>query len=333
MNHSYMRSFILVILYISPLVSFSQIDTLLWQDFENPLFLDFEVSDSINAPLNLWLNLDLDSAQDAINRPNAWFPAFAFSSIDSGNRVMQSSSWLSNPSIRTENWLISPLILPAQGETILIEWKSAPRQAPQYLDGYRVMYSSTGRDPEDFYTIKQLSEHVGPASDSSGMGPVPTYSWFEFSLGGDIHGIDGQHIQLPANMDSTAYIGELWRPDVISFPAYTHDTLYLAIVHDSQDDNLLAIDDILVLGTSAVTLKENKLDGIRIYPNPTTSFLILELELESMSEPIVLFDALGRSFHVPMTRSEKGIKLDLRKLTSGVYWIRFDQSYVSFVRE
>ena len=322
-----------LLLNVSVLLSFAlfgQNDTLMWQNFENPFFMDTEVADTAGAPLDMWLNLDLDSAQDANNRPRAWFSAFGFSSVDSGNRVLQSSSWLADTSIRTQNWLISPLILPANGEVVHIEWKSAPRQAPRYLDGYRVMYSYTGRNPEDFFTIKQLVEHEGPAADSSGLGPIPTYSWFEFSGGGDIHGIDGQNIELPPNGDSTAFIGELWKPDVISFPAYANDTLYLAFVHDSKDDNLLAIDDILITGASLISVDEHLSELPQLYPNPAKGEVFIEIEY--FENPVVLFDALGREHRVPYEWTPHGLRLDVRDLTSGTYWVKFSTGMVSFVK-
>ncbi|MBP9151938.1 MAG: choice-of-anchor J domain-containing protein, partial [Flavobacteriales bacterium] len=124
----------------------AQNDTLLWENFEAET-LDYIVIDYPTGEPNYyptWLNFDVDGIADGSgsDRPEEWFVAFGFADVDSSNTVLASNSWLQGVGDVVENWLISPR-LHIQDNLANLYWKSAPYQLPRYLDGYKVLVSTT----------------------------------------------------------------------------------------------------------------------------------------------------------------------------------------------
>ncbi len=206
------------------------IDTLLFEDFQTQVI-----------PAG-WGNLDLDGAADANGRPVNWYTMVDQQTTIPGdtNWVGSSSSWLS-PAGSAANWLILPSVAPC-ANTIL-RWKSAPFEGPTYMDGYQVRLSTTGTNIADFTTTLFTA--------AEGIGGTATPS------AGTVH---------------TSYNGnngvlQQWE---VSLGAYDNQTVYIAFFHNSNDDNLIMIDDIFMGTLAAYDLSIESASTEPYYSTPLT---------------------------------------------------------------
>lgn len=264
------------------------IDTLLYEDFQ---------SQTIPAT---WLNQDLDGNNDANGRPLDWFITFDVQTTIPGdtNYVGTSSSWFS-PAGTANNVLIMDAIQPCA--TTVMKWKSAPFEGPTYMDGYEVRVSTTGTNIADFTTtIFTHAESVGgTATPSAGM----------------IH---------------TSYNGNngILQDWEVSLGAYDNQTIYVAFFHDSNDDNLIMIDDIF-MGTytpfdvsiiSTVTEPYYSTPLVHVTPRTYTSSLTLEQD-QSVTTPTATYEISQGATSV-FTNSQSAptmAPLDTLVLTSASY--------------
>lgn len=183
-------------------------DTLLFEDFQ---------SQEIPAS---WINLDLDMNTDANDRPMDWYiSAEQFTTMPGDtNWVATSSSWF-NPFAQANNWLILEPLEICDANVSLI-WQSKPFEGLPFMDGYKVLVSTTDSMTTSFTdTIFVAAEDVG-----GGQGiPGP----------GNVH----------PNFEGDNGLLSEWR---ISLEAYEGQRIFIAFVHDSDDDNLIQLDDIFV---------------------------------------------------------------------------------------
>ncbi len=197
----------------------------------------------------------------------------------------------------------------------VLSWASAPRQTPLYVDGYSVLVSTTDNIESSFTdTLFQAGQHLtGSGND---------FSAYTFSPG-FVHGADGTYIEYDATSDSSRFVGEL-RPFTASLAQYSGQTIYIAFLHDSDDDNLIALDDILVTGT-AVGLNEVKNElGLSLFPNPASSKVELTYTLAANSSVIAdVYDVRGSkvmSYNNGMQPAgAQKLAVDVSQLSSGVY--------------
>ncbi|PLW92230.1 MAG: hypothetical protein C0592_11825 [Marinilabiliales bacterium] len=181
-------------------------DTLFFEDFQ-----------SQTIPVT-WQNLDLDGNTDANGRPANWYITMDDQTtvgIDT-NWVAASSSWFS-PFAIANNWLILPAFNIVSGD--LLVWQSAPFEGPTFCDGYKVMISTTDSLTTSFTdTLAVFAESVnGTATQTSGV----------------------QH----TNYNGSRGILQTWSYDL---SAYSGQRIHIAFVHDSNDDNMLLLDNILI---------------------------------------------------------------------------------------
>jgi Secretion system C-terminal sorting domain/Cleaved Adhesin Domain len=274
-----------------------------------------------------WYSYDGDTLIDGSgeSRPNAWFRTLAFTLVDSiaatgdTNHVMASNSMFITPG-KAKNWLITPAIYIESGQGWL-QWRSAPFSTPYKLDGFKVLASTTTNDTSSF-TIKlfETAEYTGPGNMGADFNLYnfnPTTSF--------IHGWDGDIIQ-PEEVqyygDSSQWRGVLTQNSYACLP-FSNQSIYLAFVHDSFDDNMISIDDIKIWGACVgVSDEKNDLD-LTILPNP----FIDQLSINSSSEinKIKIFDVSGRlQFSIdPKTNS---VSLDLSFLSSAPYFVEISSN-------
>ncbi|MCE2847445.1 MAG: T9SS type A sorting domain-containing protein [Sphingobacteriales bacterium] len=238
------------------------------------LYENFDVDNSLNwATINngndtIFVNLDADGLNDASGNgfPSNWFwSQGAFAGNDSTGCII-SNSWVT-PVDTTFNYFISPPIA-ITGSNGQVSWTSAPSQTPLYLDGYLVKVSTTDNLETSFTdTLFQAAEYES-GSSSNGF----NFAAYTFSPG-FVHGADSLYVDLAgaATASDSARANGLLRPFSASLAQYAGQTIYIAWIHKSFDDFLVAIDDILVTGQAATGLQENQLlSGAVIYPNPTS---------------------------------------------------------------
>ncbi len=304
---------ILIVLTTASGRLFAQNDTLLFENFDVDPTASYQLYNSGND--TGWVNFDVDGLPDANGRPQEWFwQPGTWADVDTLDASLWSSSWLTNLLPGNRNWLITPPITIVDANANL-SWSSAPYQTPYYLDGYIVMVSTTNNFEASFTdTLFQAAQYLtGTGND---------WATYTFSPG-FVHGLDGTYIQLNANGDSTRFLGVL-RPFSVSLAQYSGQTIYITFLHDSDDDNLMAIDDILVTGTT-VGLAESPVQGkLTVFPNPATERIELSYLLP-VTSPVTadIYDVKGAKV-LSVNRGiqlagEQKLAVDVSKLSAGTY--------------
>jgi hypothetical protein len=292
-------------------VSFAQ-DTILFEDFETVRFHDTTLiqTGGSTPPGNTvdanWYSYDQDVIPDASggNRPDGWFAVSPFSPVDEyetvysipgtpdTNTVIGSNSWNNNGEGATGanmNYLITSNIQLGAHDTLF--WKSAPRQTPRYLDGYKVKISTVDNEDLSFTTT------LFNAAECTALGTDTTFSTFTFSGGTPtpfIHGQDGTFIDV-ASGTGPSHAGQL-RQFSVPLDAYANQNVFIAFLHDSHDDNLISLDDVMVRGDHTVGINENKLDlGLNLFPNPATDNVQVNFELAAETTVTInVYDVTGK---------------------------------------
>lgn len=312
---------IYVLLFITLLGSGvkAQNDTLLWENFNDTLAgFDHIVVGIFGDQVEdqQWLNVDWDGVNDANDRPQEWFLSLGFADQDSTNVVMASSSWLQGTVDGSDNWLVTPKIWIGDNQATL-HWKSAPFQTPRYLDGYQVLVSTNGLwDYEFTDTLAVFAEFDG--NNTTDIEDTTTYVFTD--------GIMHSSIE-PDTADPTRNAGILqqWTR---SLAAYEGQSIYIAFRHRSDDDNLLSVDDILVLGTGSVGTEELSSNeaSISIFPNPASEKIQFNyyinntapVELEIISEDGKLVERVFRGASI---KGNYQFTHDVSSYAAGNYFI------------
>lgn len=323
-----------------PVALTAQTDTLLFEDFQGnweDRYIQF-YDDGVYGNDSIWINFDLDGAPNAQNDFQNWYIDLAFESPDSigpadSNFVAASVSWMADPSIPNLNWMILPPVEILDGQ-VTLSWKSAPFQGPRYTDGYKVLLSTEEIDPlfgTYTDTLFVAAEMLTPLPDGAydindDALQADSFLWSP----GYIHA-DRYMLTEYFTWDSTSDLFDpLLEPHTVSLAAYAGQTVYIGFLHDSFDDNILEIDDILVEGVITGTREENgPIHALFTYPNPVDNFLNVLFELEtSASVRLGVFDMSGRQMLAMDSRGrlagEQNLKLDLRRLPVGMYNLVLD---------
>jgi len=297
-----MKKFYTLVLSIMSFVYLSKAqDTLLYEGFEFQMFHDSLISDVQPPPGNTtdtkWYNWDADGLNDASSagtRQGWWEPYYAFSTVDleptpgDSNVIMASNSWLAAPSVAS-NWLFTPSMQLGPLDTLF--WKSAPFQTPRYMDGYEVRISTTSNLDTDFGTV------LFTAAEMTALGSDTTYSTYTFAPSSAfVHGQDATYID-PADLTAAnpAHRGRL-RPFSVPLTAYANQKVFIAFVHNSTDDNLISIDDIMIRGSHPTTVNEVvSAVSLSVFPNPASDKAQINFELAaSANVTINVFDVTGK---------------------------------------
>lgn len=314
------KTFTLIAICLATYFAKAQNDTLLFENFDvDPTgnYLLFP-----NGNDNDWVNFDNDNLPDHVGgllrEPN-WFWSDGAWATDDTTGCIISNSWFDGPPGAASNYLITPPIQIVDANAVL-SWKSAPYQTPLYLDGYVILVSTGGNDVFDYTdTIFAAAEYLAGSSANGG-----NYSSYTFS-NGFVHGEDGTYIEV--DTDSARALGIL-RPFSVSLAAYAGQTIYIAFLHNSFDDNLLAVDDILITGTTPTGISETtKNTTVSVFPNPVVEKLEVSYNLPVLAR--VQFRVVNAQGTVILTE-EKGNQmageqhstLNVKSLASGTYTLQ-----------
>ncbi|MCF8465537.1 MAG: choice-of-anchor J domain-containing protein [Flavobacteriales bacterium] len=300
----------------------AQNDTLLWENFEaetiDYILVEYPEGDPPNLYPN-WLNFDIDGIVDgsgsATARPDEWFLSFGFADVDSSNTVLASNSWLQNESDFADNWLITPRIH-IQDDLANLYWKSAPFQLPRYMDGYQVLVSTTNNLETSFTdTLAVFAEFNGTLTTD--IEDTATYVFTQGIM----------HTELEYDSVDVTRHGGILQQWQASLADYQGENIFIAFRHNSVDDNLISIDDILVLGTGSVGIEERSdAFSFRMYPNPVarTGEITLEYELldrASVSYSILSIEGkvlLQKNGHTQLAGSHKS-QINVASFSAGTY--------------
>jgi hypothetical protein len=280
------------------------LDTLVYESFNFQSFYDNMVDDVVPPPGTttdpLWYSYDQDQKADGSGAgfTGGWQALFPFSDVDTtdvdmdgvnDNTVLGANSWFS-PFGVASNWLITPSFTIRNGD--MLYWKSAPRQTPRYMDGYKVKISTTTNDDNAFTTT------LFTAAEMTSLGSDTTYSTYGFSSG-FVHGQDGTYIDFveDPNAATLAHRGQL-RPFSVDLSPYAGQTVFIAFHHDSNDDYLISIDDFMirrtVTGVSESTSVSNEL-SLNVFPNPAVETAQVNYNLPvSSNVTITVYDVTGK---------------------------------------
>jgi Secretion system C-terminal sorting domain/Cleaved Adhesin Domain len=334
MKHFYAFLLLLVCISTSLMAQTTVVtDSIIWQDFEtDPTteFAFFPVGDDTT-----WVNFDLDglTPEGGLDEEKQWYWAPFFSLfIDTltGDTIetncMRSKSWMEGFAVGNRNWLILPPIEVVDAGYTL-SWVSAPLQCPRYVDGYTVLISTTTNDAiADPNPFDQTLFQAAQMTDITGVSASIDPSNFEFSPG--YRHADNfsnwEYLGLFNDGDSTLLTGYL-EPHSVSLAAYSGQRVYIAFLHDADDDNQLAIDDILVLRTYTSGTEDLFEANLRLftYPNPVVNNLNVLYRLDAPSEVLLtITDAAGRTIRQGRSQQmagEQSVNMPLAALHSGAY--------------
>jgi len=220
-----------------------------------------------------------------------------------------SQSWLEGFAPGNRNWLISPAIDVASAD-YTYGWGGCPGQGTIYMDGYKVVLSTTGTDLADF--TETLATYAQNINDTPG----------EFS-DGIVHEAfvgdptDGGNPASGVLVHNTVSLGD-----------YVGETVYVAILHDSDDDFAYYLDYVQV-GPAADVTSVDDLTGrtfnVNAYPNPATDIVTISAE-SNINGNITLdiFSPVGQlvdSKSVVLSGSET-VTFNVSEYASGVYTAR-----------
>ncbi|MFZ4477651.1 MAG: T9SS type A sorting domain-containing protein [Saprospiraceae bacterium] len=310
------------------IISFAP-DTLLKETFEidpSEEMLSYPNGDDI-----FWVNWDKDGAPTncAFDPENGfplgtWYWEYDLGIAPSSqvNNAFTSCSF-GLPAFRNQNWLITPPIY-VEDSTYALSWRSLALQGPFLTDGYHVLISETGNFPANFTdTIFGASETTTPYAVSYSLGFPLDVSKYTFSPG-YLHAnsyTDTAYFKISEADGTNFYQGKM-EPHRYWLKDYVGKSVYVAFLHDSYDDYILQLDDILVARDAliATTSPNAQPFGFQIQPNPASDQLTFQWQLDT---PVLIriFSATGQlCWQSPeLEQGSAPYKADLTKLPSGVY--------------
>lgn len=320
-----------IVLFLPLFFSFSalsQIDTLLFENFQNNTVeeMNDEASDDM-----VWANVDQDGLPSILGTDltKRWYwGEFFHDPVDpmtgETNYVAMSISYLEGFAPGNRNWLVLPAI-EVTDETFELSWKSAPDQLPRYMDGYSILISTTDRFSSSF--TDELFK-AASMDDISGDSQSTDYSNFVFT-DGYLHADGGTLSEYILLGDASINYG-LLEPHSISLVDYAGETIHIAFLHDSDDDNRLALDDILVTKASGPSqLNELRDLTIQLFPNPVGDQLNVTFALSETKEITAkILNLQGQLILAEKWNTTAGQqiqkRIDLHDLTSGEYILNLE---------
>lgn len=306
-------------------------DTLLQESFINdptPAMLPAPTGDDDN-----WINYDVDQAPtlctNAEPAPQGWYweSDLGFPNPDqTDNYAFTSCSFLDLPSSQSHNrnWLIlTQLFIP--DTTYALGWRSLAFQGPMYLDGYKVLISANSNDPASGDFTDTIFRAAQMISGVNGIGSL-NLSAYNFSEG---------YIQAAGYTDTAYYFTDYSDPEkpfyrgrlephMVSLNQYAGQSVYIAFLHDSDDDNLIQLDDIVVANRVTVgTPAPSGIRSFRLLGNPTGQSVYFSWSLETPQEAhLNIMNQDGRLMleKTFVRHQENTWYADIRAWTPGIYY-------------
>lgn len=313
-----LQSFIVVFSFCLLSVSLmGQSDTLLFQNFQEDIGDQLSEFPDEDNP-QFWTTWDEDAIPDANNRPGGWYWALEFEAPDTiaaadSNFVFTSSSWLAGYDPGSTNWFITPEILITDDQATF-HWKSAPFQGPRYMDGYAIKvlvgnpFYAAADQVDEVYTAGEMTDWIGDNQSldpdtflfSSGYIHAETYTDSTYFIA---PGLDADGIPLSTSNDGVL------EPHSISLADYAGQSVFIAVHHNSSDDNLIEIDDLLVLGNMEPNNTNDELISqfrYVTYPNPVDNYLNVMFRLKAAADvQLSLFNMEGKLLQVAPNMSDQ----------------------------
>jgi bacillopeptidase F len=125
-----------------------------------------------------------------------------------------------------------------------------------------------------------------------------------------------------------------WRKDYVDITAYAGNDVILKFETINKSGNNLYLDNIWVYeGVEPVGIIENKLESLSIYPNPTESYISINLGNNKLKNATIeVFDLLGKRIYSKKVL-QKTNKINLSSYDNGIYVIKFLNDEGSIIKK
>lgn len=316
-------------------------DTLLFRNFQTDTVAEVDFPDPDIIRPNQWINWDQDGIRDITpNFPGRWFKDIDFRYFEDSTEIPQdtnfvyaSSSQLFRSELKNRNWLISPPVVIEKNETVLF-WKSAPRQGPRYMDGYMVLLSKNGVEKEDFldtlFRHAQMVEPL-PLNEMDTLTTAFVVDSFLFApKDGYIHADRYTIDSLFFREDTATFFTARLEAHMADISEYQGDTIHIAFLHDSDNDNFISIDDILITSRQIdhTTDLANEIN-LTVFPNPVRNRFrfLFNHSFSGQRYQAQLFDTAGKMAFNQTLINEKGrqeVEVAVGNLPPGLYYLCLD---------
>jgi hypothetical protein len=200
------------------------------------------------------------------------------------------------------------------------------------MDGYSVVVSTSDFDPTSFSdTLFRHAQMIPPLPDSADILPAALNpdNFLFFPADGYIHADRYTIEQYFTFVDGESTYTALLEPHSVSLADFEGETIFIMFLHDSDDDNLISIDNILVTGSLPTSNQDIAKQQVHFqtFPNPVKNTLIVNYRLEEKSEvQLSIYNMEGKlvrnvlnDTHQPGNYTEN---VNLRDLSSGTYFAR-----------
>ena len=306
--------------------SFGNKDTLLVQNFTvdpSDTMLLFPTGND-----EQWVNWDADNLEPLCAEPGSVLPGNWFWEGDLGedpnapptNFAFTSCAYFEDTTKSNQNWLITPpLFIP--DSTVMLGWRSLPLEGPGYLDGYKVLVSTTSNEPfanaftDTIFVAAEMDRAIVPGS----LNPddyvfTPGYVHADRYTKQDYF-----YLPFPG---AHAYGGK-FEPHLVSLKQFAHQRVYIAFLHDTKDGSTLQIDDIAVVQgeTSSAHQADADKPFFQIHPNPARDAAVVSWDLPLTEATLRLSDQLGRILLEQTLHGGQASQfhLDIHGLPAGIY--------------
>ncbi len=307
----------------------ASVDTILHEDFSG----DTVIPDQNNG--GYMINLDEDGLPAANSRPQDWYYSEdskndSLGCVDSVNGMAWSNSWLQGFAPGNRNSLTFPVIVSKTGT--MLSFGIASYQFPLYADGITIMISPDGTSSNaNNDTLIQYGQYL--SGDGSWFNPTTPYTFSATDVLLTYFGADGcQAGVLDPSIDS-ARGKALFHYPMFDLSAYVGQTVYVFFYHDSDDDNLIMLDDILITEPQGVGLEDN-LPNVHLaaFPNPASQNLTVEYGgVEGQQVSFKILDQAGKSvFSSPARKADFGsnkVQVDVSSFSAGMYIIKIETEH------
>lgn len=333
MNKLYTLIFLALTTLSTPIIGTAQNDTLFYENFNEW---------AVREADSIFISYDSDQIADANGLPGSWFTSnLANGGADSLERCVLSSSWLAGSVNGNRNALILPgVYLP--DSTTSLSWRSSPALGSLYMDGYTVAISTdslyyyyfsfltSGNNFADGDTLMHFAQNTG--NDENQFSEGVQHTNFDINAGISPTGV----MQYPG----------LFSPWSVDLSAYAGQKVYIGFFHDSDDDNYIAIDDILLTGTFGTepvdtpvqTTSVQKLApnlNFNLFPNPANNKITIESNQQI--NDLKIYSSIGSLVYQQQNITTTSTTIDLSVLPIGFYSViatgNATQTVKSFIKQ
>lgn len=196
-------------------------------------------------------------------------------------------SWFTNPTVPADNWLgMGPIRIPESGA----EFKFHHRSRQDYIDGFDVYFTTGGMEPYndvDPGVTEIAYSQESYLSSSTDFKPTDT----------------------------------LWTQKTVSMNEFAGENVYITFHHNALDMEVLRIDNFLILETNNMSMDENELNDISIFPNPSNGVFTVSSP-EVAEYKIEVINVLGELISTSVVHGMLNEKFNMSDFNSGLYFVK-----------